>query len=276
MNVEQIKELRAKTHFGMSDCKNALQDAEGDMDKAIAILQTKGLKKIDALFEAVEGEVRAHSFGNKGVIVEVNCQTDFAARSEPFQKFLNSLFDGRQLGFIAAPEVAEEQKQLSAVLREVVRMRRVERLSSPDGFVTAYNHPGGKISVLVSFLKKKDAIDADLQEVADHVAMHIAAVNPKYVLRVDIPVDLVTKQKEFFKQELIAENVAKASPKVLNETMVEKIVDGKMNKWFGESVLMEQESVITAKKTIAQVVASAPGLDVVLEFHRFERGEKTN
>lgn len=260
MNIELVKELRAKTHFGMADCKNALAEADGDLAKAIEVLQKKGLRKLDTVIEALEGEVRAYSDGNLGSIVEVNCQTDFAARSEPFQKFMSGLWtEARKLAFTNASEVKEERDALSASLREVVQMRRVDRLSMDpaEGMVYAYNHPGGRISVLVTV---KGTPGSELNDLAEHVAMHIAATNPTCIFREEVPVDLVQKQRELFTLDL---------PTGKKPEQLEKILEGKMNRWFGENVLMEQKSVVTPDKTIAQVT----GPHSVREFRRFERGE---
>lgn len=263
--IELIKELRAKTHFGMSACKEALEESDDDLDKAVEILQRKGLKKLDTVIEALEGEVRAHAEGKRGSIVEVNCQTDFAARSELFQKFVNSFWTKeRFLGFSPEPEVESEKKSLQAVLREVVQVRRVDRVSVPapsEGFVYAYNHPGGRIAVLVSLWCEVNEASTVF---AEHVAMHIAANGAKYVNRTDVPMDLILKQKEFFKLDL---------PVGKKLEQLEKILEGKMNRWFSEIVLMEQQSVVDPKLTIAQVANLTNTKIVVLEFRRFERGE---
>lgn len=263
--IELIKELRAKTHFGMSACKEALEESGEDLDKAVEILQRRGLKKLDTVIEALEGEVRAHAEGKRGSIVEVNCQTDFAARSELFQKFVHNLWTKKRfLGFSPEPEVAAEQKALQAVLREIVQVRRVDRISVPapsEGFAYAYNHPGGRIAVLVSLWCEVNEASTVF---AEHVAMHIAANGAKYVNRTDVPMDLIVKQKEFFKLDL---------PAGKKPEQLEKILEGKMNRWFGEIVLMEQQSVVDPKLTIAQVASLTNTKIVVLEFRRFERGE---
>lgn len=278
VSIESVKELRAKTHFGMTDCKNALVEAEGDLGKAVEILQRKGLRKLDTVIESLEGEVRAYANGNRGSIVEVNCQTDFAARSELFQKFMSSLGpeDSFQpvsvtsgfVGWHPMPQIEAEKKSLSVVLGENVQIRRVDRLVIPatsQGLVFAYNHPGGRIAVLVSVVVQ-GALPTDGMEnvraFAEHVAMHIAATNPSCVHRTEVPVDMVQKQKELLTLDL---------PQGKKPEQLEKILEGKMNRWFGETVLSEQTSVVDPATTIAKAGSAVSAS--VLEFRRFERGE---
>ncbi|MFO0555543.1 MAG: translation elongation factor Ts [Polyangiaceae bacterium] len=286
---QAIKELRERTQAGMSDCKNALVEASGDMEKAVEIILKKGLAKSAKRASAVatEGEVRAvvSADHRRGTVVEVNIQTDFAARSEGFQTFVGDVVAiaaeaaaGTDLSKapLAGKTVGEVAAELTGKIGEKIEVRRWERVEiagGKQGLVSAYVHLGGKIGVLVGVETESAAAasHAAVIKFAEDTAMQIAAMNPQYLHRSEVAEDTVTKQKEIFTAQLREE--AKPKP----EAAWPKIVEGKLNKWFSEVVLLEQESVVVSGETIAQqrdAAGKAAGAAITLaRFVRFERGE---
>lgn len=259
--IEKIKELRALTLMGMAECKAALTEAEGDVSKAVELLKKRGLRKTETVFESVEGQVRArmdHYFDGEpplGVIAEVNCQTDFAAKSETFDKLVDSVLNTESHNVASSKKYnyTEEYNSLCNVLREQIKVRRVQTFRAEK--VHAYNHIGGKIAALVGFNSRVPV------ELADHVAMHIAAAAPQYVDRTQVPTEVSDSKREAFRTEL---------PTGKKPEQLEKILEGKMNKWFGEVCLVDQQSLITPGKTIKEILQD----NSVTEFVRYERGEK--
>ncbi len=286
---QAIRELRERTQAGMSDCKNALVEASGDMDKAVEIILKKGLAKSAKRASAVasEGEVRAVVSADKrqATLVEVNIQTDFAARSEGFQKFLADVMDvaaktatGADLtkAPLAGKTVGEVAVELTGKIGEKIDVRRWERAEVPagkQGLAHAYVHMGGKIGVVlvVETESQAAAAHAEVAKFVDDTAMQIAAMNPLVLQRGDVTEDLIAKQKEIFEAQL------KEDPKPKPPAAWPKIIEGKVAKWFSEIALLEQESVVVPGKTIEELREAASkgaGAKVLLtRFVRFERGE---
>lgn len=289
INVSAIKELRERTSAGMSDCKNALTEAEGDMEKAVEIILKKGLAKSAkrAGAAATEGEVRGTGTADKrdATIVEVNSQTDFSARNDTFKAFVGDVLElasktepGADINAQAlnGKTVADIATELTAKIGEKISVRRWERVKLEDGkhgIVESYVHMGGKIGVIleVETSTADVAKHAEVVSFAENTAMQIAAMNPLVVRRDEIDEATVAKQKELYEAQL------REDPKPKPEKAWPKIIEGKLNKWFSEVVLLEQESVVTSGKTIealCKAAASAAGGDVtVVRFVRFERGE---
>jgi elongation factor Ts len=281
-----IKELRERTSAGMSDCKNALVEAEGDLEKAVEVILKKGIVKAASRAGkvATEGEVATwiSSDGKKGVIVEVNCQTDFVARGDDFKKFVSDvvsvakdLAPGKELGAEKYPgsdkTIDEIRQELVGRIGENMVVRRWGTLEakSADSLVVSYVHMGGKLAVLASVTApagKKS--DADLKAFVENVAMQIAAMNPLVVDKTQVKQDDIAKQKEIYlaqmkeeldnalariaelkastdlqPDELKAELKAAEQKKGPPEAMWPKVVDGKISKWFNEVTLLGQENV---------------------------------
>ncbi len=290
INAQAIKELRERTQAGMSDCKSALTEAEGDMEKAIEIIQKKGLAKSVKRAGAVasEGEVRAgvDSHGHHGTIVEVNIQTDFSARSDEFKAFVGHVLHvaekaphGADLSAqpLEGKTVADVAAALTGKIGEKIHARRWDRVEVPagkHGLAHAYVHMGGKIGVVLA-LETETAAAAKNPEVvkfADDTAMQIAAMNPLVLHRTEVSADLIAKQKEIFTAQL------KEDPKTAQkEAQWPKMIEGKINKWFSEITLVDQESVVTPGQTVQKLLeaaAKAAGAKVeIVRFVRFERGE---
>ncbi|MDI1433552.1 translation elongation factor Ts [Polyangium sorediatum] len=289
INPQAIKELRERTQAGMSDCKNALVEAEGDMEKAVEIILKKGLAKSAKRAGAVasEGEVRASVSQDKraATLVEVNIQTDFSARSDEFKNFVGdvlALAAAAPLGAdlksseLNGKKVSDVIVDLTARIGEKIDIRRWDRAEVPagkSGLSHAYVHLGGKIGVVLALETESDAVaqHAEVVKFADETAMQIAAMNPVALVREDIGDDAKAKQKEIFEGQL------REDPKPKPESAWPKIIEGKFNKWFSEVTLTEQESVVVPGQTIdklRQAAEKAAGGTVkIVRFVRFERGE---
>ena len=291
ISAQAIKELRERTQAGMSDCKGALVEAEGDMEKAVEIILKKGLvksaKKAGAV--AAEGEVRASVSADKraATIVEVNIQTDFSARSDEFKGFVGDVLaaavkapSGADLAtqtLASGKTVADAAVALTGKIGEKIAARRWDRAevgAGKHGIAHAYVHMGGKIGVVLAIETGTEAAaaHADVLKFADDTAMQIAAMSATVLTRDQVPADQVAKQKEIFAGQL------KEDPKTAaKEAQWPKMIEGKLNKWFSEITLLEQESVVTPGNTIEKLreaAAKAAGDSVTLtRFVRYERGE---
>ena len=286
---QAIKELRERTQAGMSDCKGALVEAEGDMEKAVEIILKKGLAKSAKRAGAVasEGEVRAEVSADRreATMIEVNIQTDFAARSDNFRAFVGDVMkvalaakDLTALGAapLAGKTVNDVAAELTGKIGEKIDVRRAERVSvgaGKQGLAHAYVHLGGKIGVILAIETESEgaATHAEVVKFADDTAMQIAAMNPIALGRTDVSEAEIAKQKEIFASQL------REDPKPKPEAAWPKILEGKVNKWFSEIVLVDQESVVVPGKTISVLrdeAGKAAGAKVAItRFVRFERGE---
>ncbi len=290
VTAQKVKELRDRTQAGMSDCKNALVEAGGDMEKAVEIILKKGLAKNAKRAGAVasEGEVRAHVFANgkSGVVVEVNIQTDFAARNDKFRQFVTDVVkvaetakEGQNLEEVQYPgsskTIGQIREELMAQIGEKITLRRWTRLdlSAPAGTIHSYVHLGGKIGVLLETAAASADVagHAAFHKFVDDAVMQVAAMSPQYLNRSEVPADLVAHQREIFAAQLREE------PKPKPEAAWPKIIEGKVNKWFTEICLLDQESVIAPGSNIDQVRAAAAkeagGSIELKRFVRYERGE---
>ncbi len=289
VSIAQIKELRERTSAGMSDCKKALVESEGDMDKAVEIILKKGQAKSAkrAGKVAAEGVVRAEIFdgGKQAALVEINIETDFSARNDKFVAFADRAVEAVKANKDASAELgklvhegktlAEHASELTAVIGEKITLRRFTTLGvgeGKDGFCTAYVHMGGKIGVIICI----EAASADAAKgeaattFAEETAMQIAAMNPMCLTTDQVDQELVDKQKEIFEAQL------KEDPKPKPEKVWPKIIEGKVAAWFKEVVLLEQPSA-QHKKAIKELLAeagkAAGGELTIAGFARFELGE---
>ena len=250
----QIKELRDRTSAGMSDCKNALVEADGDLEKAVEIILKKGIVKAAARAGkvATEGEVATwvSSDGRKGVIVEVNCQTDFVARGDDFKGFVKNVLEvaqklpkGKDLGAEKYPGTDKSidtiRQELVGRIGENIVVRRWDALEAktPNGLVQSYVHMGGKLAVLLVATAHNEAAknDAGFRSFVENAAMQIAAMNPMVVTKDEIGKAQIDKQKEIFEAQLKEEGKP--------EQAWPKIVEGKVSKWFTEVTLLGQDNV---------------------------------
>jgi len=255
---QMIKELRERTLAGMSDCKSALVEAAGDLDKAVEIILKKGIVKAASRAGkvAAEGEVRTLVANRRGTIIEVNCQTDFVARGDDFKKFVgdvlavaHKLAPGSDLASQKYPggskTIDEVRQERVAQSGENTIIRRWDALEAkePGGIVHSYIHMGGKLGVLVlAYAPSGKENDAAFLKFVDDVAMQIAAMNPMVIARAELSDKHVEKQKEIFLAQMKEEQAAGTLK--APEAAWPKIVDGKLNKWVSEVALLGQDSVI--------------------------------
>ncbi len=277
ITAAQINELRKSTGAGMLDCKKALEETGGDMEKAVDFLRKKGLAAAakKAGRAATEGLVaaRVSADGKSGVLVEVNSETDFVAKNEKFQSFVG---DVAEHVLVAAPAdnealfqqpfVKDSGKNVQTVLTEAIavigenlQFRRFARFESA-GLVGSYIHAGGKIGVLVDL-----AGSGELVTLAKDVAMHIAAAAPQYVKRDEVPVDVLEREKDIYR--------AKARETGKPDNIIEKIIEGQIGKFYAEVCLLEQAFVKDTDKTIQQILKEAGAGVTVNRFARFVLGE---
>jgi elongation factor Ts len=277
ITAAQVNELRKSTGAGMLDCKKALEETGGDMEKAVDFLRKKGLAAAakKAGRAATEGLVAAlvAADGKSGALVEINSETDFVAKTDKFQTFVADI--ANQV-LVAAPAdndalfaqdtVKEPGKNVQTALNEAIavigenlQIRRFARFAS-NGLVGSYIHAGGKIGVLVELTG-----NGDLASVARDVAMHVAAAAPQFVRREEVSADVLEREKDIYRD--------KARQTGKPDNIIEKIIEGQIGKFYGEVCLLEQNFVKDPDKTIQQVLKTA-GADVtVTRFARFVLGE---
>ncbi|MCD7740877.1 MAG: translation elongation factor Ts [Ruminococcus sp.] len=283
VTVNDIKELMKLTGVGMMDCKRALVETDNDQEKAIEILREKGLatqaKKSGRV--AAEGIVTAVVKGNVGAVVEVNIETDFAANNEEFKAFVNAVADTvieqnpadvealKACKISGGDKTVEEAHQdLFVKLRENMVIRRFQRM---EGTLVSYVHGGGSIGVMVAL---DTDLDADkVYEVGKDCALQVAAMNPSYLDRTQVPSDVLDKEKEILLAQMADDPKMASKP----EQVKVKIVEGKVGKYYSENCLLEQAFVKDDKVTVGKYVANAAknlgGSIAVVDYVRFERGE---
>ena len=276
-----VKNLREMTGVGMMDCKKALAESDGDMDKAIEYLREKGLaasaKKAGRI--AAEGMAYAASIDGVGVVVEVNAETDFVGKNEKFQNFVkgvaavvaaNEYADLEAL--LAAPygngrTVEEERQEMVLVIGENIQVRRFARFA--ENTSVSYIHAGGKIGVLVNL--KVEGIDAT--EIGKDVAMQIAALNPRFWDKSQVTQEVLDEEKKIMLAQMDNDPKMAAKPAQVKE----KIVLGKLNKFYSENCLLQQSFVKDGDVTVEQYMNNAAkALGGKVEFVdavRFEKGE---
>lgn len=272
ITASMVKELRERTGAGMMDCKKALTQTEGDMDKAVDFLREKGLaaaaKKASRV--AAEGVVEAYvsEDAKVGVIVEINCETDFVAKTDNFQEMVSAIaahiaktnpadVDTLNASEIEAGKTVADLVTASiAKIGENISLRRFARYEVEDGMVAAYIHAGGKIGVLVN-LKGGNA------ELGKDIAMHVAAANPSYLNREQVPTAELEHEKAVLSEQ--ARNEGKP------EKIIEKMVTGRIQKYYKEVCLLDQEFVKDPDFTVAKL-AAANNTEIV-DFARFQLGE---
>jgi elongation factor Ts len=280
ITAADVKKLRDKTGVAMMDCKKALVSADGDLDKAVDILRTKGQATAEkrAGRTAAEGTVVVRVENGKGVLVEVNCETDFVARNDDFQALatlsaetalkkdakdaealLGMTPDGKE------QTLAELCTEVTGTIGEKIAIRRLETVKVDDGFVQEYIHGGGRIGVLVG-MKGSDGSDEAVKALAQDVAMQVAAMRPQYLCPDCVPEDVRTREMEIQKERVREEGKP--------ENMLEKIAQGRMRKFYSEICLLEQNFVKENKKTVRKVVSETSKDLAITGFFRFEVGEQ--
>lgn len=282
ISAQDVKTLRESTGAGMMDCKKVLTEADGDPQKALELLRERGLSKAGkrAGRETSEGTIAVANQGTTSVMIELGCETDFVAKTDDFQGLANEIAtaivnDGsaanvEQAQALKAGDETIEARvtNAAATMGENISLKRVERVVS-DTVVGSYIHMGGKLGVVVALSGGAGgaASDADYASVAKDVAMHVAAIDPTPIAidRAAVPADLVESEKT------ILRNQALQSGKP--ENIVDKIVEGRINKFYAENCLLEQAFVKDPDTTVAKVLAANDAGLTVASFHRFKLGE---
>ncbi len=282
ITASKVKELRDRTGAGMMDCKEALQASEGDLDEAIVFLRKKMGNKLERREgrSAAEGVIATYIAGNVVAIVELNSETDFVARNDDFKALARELAQQVVVNGGDSTEAILAQDSLNAPgttvqarlqdvftkLRENIVFKRFERVDAGEnGAVSAYVHvpANDKIGVVVELGDVTDATAA--QALGKELAMHIAAASPRYLSRADVPAEVVAQESD------IAATQAKNDERP--EAAIPKIIEGRVKKFYEETVLLEQASVRDPKKSVSQVVKeTAPGV-TVRRFTRYTVGE---
>lgn len=284
VSMQQVKELRDRTQAGLNDCKGALSEADGDMEKAVEIILKKGLAKSAKRAGAIAAEgvvaARVSAEGTSGVIVEVNIQTDFAARNQDFLAFVDKVVEaamqakvGEDLGARPFPggsgTLEEARAALVGRLGENITIRRWSGFAVKSGLVHSYIHMGGKVGALIAIEAPAAVGKSDkLKRFADETAMQIAAMSPRFLSTSDVDDAAKAKEREIFDAQLRDEGKPEAARP--------KIIEGKLNKWMKDVCLLEQASVLESDKTIAQIqdaLSKELGGVKIVGFARFERGE---
>ena len=285
ISTADIKLLRESTGAGILDCKKALQETDGNIDQAIELLRKKGLAAAakKASREAKEGEVNAQvtEDGKVGVMVKVNCETDFVARTDDFRNFVASLV--RQMtaqpelknvdGLLAAPFIDDTSKTVHEQLTETIAklgentiVREAVRFDlNGDGMIESYVHMGGRVGVLVEVGGSGPSNDKFVEFVHD-LALQIAAASPHFVAEDEIPANVIEAEKEIYRAQLAEDKKP--------DNIKERIIEGKLKKWYSEVVLLDQEFVKDTDLTIAQLLGQySKELDADLKIRRFARFE---
>ena len=282
-----VKELRDKTNAGMMDCKKALQETDGDLDAAVKLLREKGIAKAAKKADRAANEgiiaARIDTAGKSGIMIEVNCETDFVAKNDNFQAFVNELADT-----LAASDATTQEEALAVKLGDVsvsdavqskvieigenLQARRFARIAvDGEGVVGSYIHMGGKVGVLVEVgCEKPETAQADVfRDLVRDLTLHIAASSPKGVTREDIDASVIEAEKDIFRVQL--KNEGKP------EQIIDKIIEGKIGKFYSENCLLEQGFVKDPDTAVGKLLESA-GKELgdtvsVRRFTRYALGE---
>ncbi|NPA28376.1 MAG: translation elongation factor Ts [Epsilonproteobacteria bacterium] len=268
---KEIKKLREMTDAGMMDCKEALKATDGDMEKAVEWLRKKGLgaaaKKADKV--AAEGVIAIKVDGNKAIMLEINSQTDFVAKNEKFQKFVDEVVEHVMANdFNSVEEILEStinnqpfKEYLAlqiATIGENLVVRRYAKVVS-EGSLGTYVHANKKVGVIVA------SNQPGLEEQLKNIAMHAAAMNPKYLNEEAVPAEVIEKEKEIAREQLLKEGKP--------ENILEKILPGKIKKFMQENTLENQKFVMDDKISVKDYLKAANKDAKLTDYVRFELGE---
>ncbi|MCK9524186.1 MAG: translation elongation factor Ts [Proteobacteria bacterium] len=283
ITIEMIKELRERTSVGVADCRKALVEAEGNIEKAIEDLQKKGIAKAAKKQGriAAEGKIGmdATPDGTQVALVELNCETDFAAKNDSFISLTNDIAkivreknpsSLEALNALAMPgglTVEQSVVNFTAATGEKATLRRFIRFAADNSRIGWYNHDGGRICVMVDVMSSDDSVTSspDFIQACEDIAMHIAAMNPPYARVDEIPQEDVDKQGEIFTAQVLEEGKP--------ENIVPKIVEGKIAKWKKDNCLVDQLFVKDSEITVADLLSRFGDDVTVRRFARYEVGE---
>ncbi|MCF7839114.1 MAG: translation elongation factor Ts [Candidatus Marinimicrobia bacterium] len=270
ISASLVKELRDATNVGMMECKRALQEANGDKDRAIQILRERGVaiagKKAGRT--AKEGLIAAEVFndGRSAVLIEVNCETDFVARNDNFKAFVADLLEKAKActGDLAAEVEADMVAKVTEIGENLKLGRHARFEREGEGALASYVHLGGKVGVLVELsCEKPETGKTDLcREIIKDLTLHIAACNPSYLDRTEVPADEVAAEREIYAKQVEGKPAA----------ILEKIVEGKLNKFYSQVCLREQAFVKDGDQSVTQwLTAAGKALNDTLTISRYLR-----
>jgi len=285
IKAADVKKLRTMTGAGMMDCKKALIEAEGDFDKAVDILRKKGMAKAAKKADRVASEgaitVEISDDFKCATISEINSETDFVAQNDNFKELVKKATKHIHISEVDTVEdllqteidgvkFEEFMKAQIAKIGENILVRRFDKICVGEGgIVNGYVHMGGKIGVIVAAVCDKDEVCQNIKDLLKDIAMHIAAMNPKYLDENAIPKEVLEKEKEIARAQLEKEG------KPAN--IIEKIIPGKIKKFIEENTLLGQKFVKDDKKSVKQILdeaaKAAGGTAKIVEFVRYELGE---
>jgi elongation factor Ts len=289
VTAKMVKDLRDMTGAGMMDCKKALAATDGDMDKAVEFLREKGLAAAEKKAGRIAAEGVVDTFvsadGKVAAIVEVNSETDFVAKNEKFRDYVAAVakqavdtkatnmdeFFDEKWALDPSLTVKEQLSSMIAIIGENMNIRRFEKVEAANGFVASYIHGGGRIGILVEV---DCAVNNDeTQEAAKNVAMQIAALSPKYVNQSEISADFIAHEKDILKAQIMNDPANSKKP----ENIIEKMLEGRLNKELKEFCLVDQLYVKDSNMTVGQYLESVSkqvGASMTVKrFVRFETGE---
>ena len=288
ISAQDVKKLREQTGCGMMECKKALTDANGDFEQAIVLLREKGLAKAEkkAGRIAAEGAVVTYTDEAKkvSVMIEVNAETDFAAKNEKFVEFAKTCAktvadqDIKDVESLMEATPAGADRTIDGMLKDLILVisenMRVRRFVKYEGPVVSYIHGGGRLGVMVKFdVTDEVAANPEFKEAAKDVAMQIAALNVPFLSEDTVPADRIAQEKEIITVQI------KNDPKSANkpDAIIEKMATGRLNKFFKENCLLDQEFVKDSSMSVSKyldTVAKKIGGDIkIVDFVRFEKGE---
>ena len=264
ISASQVKELREKTGLGLMDCKKALEEANGDLDLAIEELRkSSGLKASKkSSRSAADGLIGIKSFEGRSFMVEINCETDFVARDDSFNGFMEEVLEivssnaDKDLQELLDESIEEQREKLVQKLGENIVVRRIASSDNNADSSGVYLHSNNKIGTIVS-------LQGGSEEVAKDIAMHAAATDPMAISPSDIPAEVVEKEREIYK----AQSEESGKP----EDIVKKMIEGKIRKFLSEVSLTEQDFVKDPNKTINDLLKDSNAS--IVSFTRFEVGE---
>ncbi len=276
-SAETVKELRDRTGAGIMDCKAALLDSAGDMEKAIDFLRKKGMASAAkrAGRDAKEGLVVVRAHGQTAVIVEVNCETDFVARTDDFQSLVNlaaqEVISGGDAA-ISNSKITDRVAELSGKIGEKILVRRGKKIQSTGGSLFSYVHANQKLGIVIEIAAGKDASKTNpaFEALGKDLAMQVAASNPICVMRAEVPGATIEREKAIYREEV------KGKP----ENIVEKIITGKLDKYYQTVCLTEQVFIKDDKKSVKALVEevgkSLGDTLTIKQFIRYQLGESAS
>ncbi len=288
ISAQDVKKLREQTGCGMMECKTALTDANGDFEQAVVLLREKGLAKAEkkAGRIAAEGAVVTYTDEAKkvSVMIEVNAETDFAAKNEKFVDFAKTCAktvaeqDIKDLDALMNATPAGSDRTVDGMLKDLILVisenMKVRRFVKYEGTVVSYIHGGGRIGVMVKFdVTDEVAANAEFKEAAKDVAMQIAALNVPFLSEDTVPADRIATEKEIITAQIKNDPKSASKP----DAIIEKMAVGRLNKFFKENCLLDQEFVKDSSMSVSkylETVSKKIGGDIkIVDFVRFEKGE---